>query len=150
MKKRNSLYEASCVCNLNFLLSQKVNLVTTSAVVFCNLILSWRVMKKSVLFMMAIIFFCAMSGAAFAADQTEVKISEAQNKLYVDPQNIHIDGGDILVWFDENWIKTNAIYSDAYGVYVQSDSALGFWECSRCGAMNRPWDFVCRICGETR
>lgn len=103
-------------------------------------------MKKEIaLLKMTVLFFCLMTRAVFGIEG-DIKIQRVPEKLYIDPQTIQIVDNNIVVYFSNNWVATNAIHSDSNGVYIQSDSFLGFWTCSRCGFVNPAWNFVCDNC----
>ena|SRR3989304_5134846 len=78
------------------------------------------------------------------------KIEEKVEKIYVLPENIAVHNNTIFVNLNSEWFQTNALFSDNSGVYVQSNSVIGEWQCWRCGFMNMPWTLACHKCGNPR
>ncbi len=76
---------------------------------------------------------------------------EPAEKIYVDPQHIVMHENNLFVNLHQIWVRTNALYSDAEGLYVTSNSAwpLPFC-CDRCGRWNSGFNAVCEYCGTPR
>jgi len=66
--------------------------------------------------------------------------------MYIDPNNIRFDQKDIFVYLNQNWIKTNAIYSDENGLFIPVND----WICGVCHRENKRQMFECEYCHSRR
>jgi hypothetical protein len=82
---------------------------------------------------------CALS---FVQAQ-ETKIAE-KDRIYIESNNITFQNNAIHVAVGNNWVKTDTLYSDARGVYVDANK-IG-WTCSRCGWYNTTSIRYCENC----
>ena len=75
----------------------------------------------------------------------------AEDKYYVDPQSVVFKDNTILVAIGQDWVVTNAVYTDADGFYIQE--AKWPWTpfiCKECRKANPPYNLVCEVCGTPR
>jgi hypothetical protein len=77
-------------------------------------------------------------------DQNQPKLE----KRYVDPSQVHFDKKEIYVQLDQNWVATNAVYTDADGFYILE--AKGGWTCGYCTFYNKGNGWTCDNCGRKR
>ena len=74
-----------------------------------------------------------------------------EGKIYVPAEKIALEDHVIWVQIDNQWRQVDSLATDSNGIYVRTDAALSFWECSRCGNINPPWNFLaCGRCGNPR
>ena len=93
-------------------------------------------------------FYLLVAMCALACIQAEeAKIAE-KDRLYVEPHQIAIQNNLIHVSVGNNWMQTDALYSDASGLYVDSHQ-IG-WTCGRCGHYNTTNLYVCDKCHAPR
>lgn len=109
-------------------------------------------MKKSIFkFIQCTLLLCtsASSLPAFCHTNQNIDQEEVQlEKIYIDSSNIQIDKKQIYVYLDEDWVPTNAIYSDTQGTYIIQTK--GGWTCSRCDYYNEDNNWTCDKCGARR
>jgi rubrerythrin len=108
-------------------------------------------MKKSIFKFSQWAMFIAVMGSSVSAfcHSEPVHSKEAKlEKMYVDLSNIHFDQKDMYVYLNEEWVGTNAIYSDAEGFYIIETQ--GGWTCGSCGYYNEGNNWTCDDCGRRR
>ncbi len=79
---------------------------------------------------------------------THISGTLGNSKVYVKPENVMFDKDDIYVRLNQNWVQTNALYSDAAGLYMIDSQ--GAWTCGRCNYYNTSNDWTCDNCGRRR
>ena len=52
-------------------------------------------------------------------------------KKYIDPNNVRFEQKEMYVQIDQNWVVTNAVYTDTNGFYILETK--GGWTCGYCG-----------------
>ncbi len=92
--------------------------------------------------------FLAISSFSYAAIRDDY--IDVKSKIYVQPKDITFKDNEIYVFLNQNWVKTNTVYTDAQGLFVDS-SKIG-WTCSYCGWYNTDNIYVCENprCGRQR
>lgn len=73
------------------------------------------------------------------------------DKVYVQPSQIDLIDGQILVKVEEQVLQTSMILTDEQGFYFkdykkQGDCPDFQWECEVCHACNDNWNNYCQIC----
>jgi hypothetical protein len=77
-------------------------------------------------------------------DQNQAKVE----KRYIDPSQVQFNQKEMYVQLDQNWVATNAVYTDADGFYILE--AKGGWTCGGCGNYNEGNLWTCDRCGRRR
>lgn len=72
----------------------------------------------------------------------------AKEKKYINANQLHFDQTGIYVQMDQNWVSTNAVYTDANGFYILETK--GGWTCGYCGKYNEGNIWTCENCGKRR
>jgi hypothetical protein len=72
--------------------------------------------------------------------------NKAEDRIYLDGSQIAIKNSQLLVFVENQWAPTNALFSDANGVYILGRKWYEPWECGYCGAVNPPTRLVCWNC----
>ncbi len=83
---------------------------------------------------------CALQGQGSVSAKGTLESA----KVYINPENITFSGKDMYVCVNQNWIQTNALFSDIHGIYFY-DNYSG-WNCPRCGKYNTD-KWQCSKCG---
>jgi len=52
-------------------------------------------------------------------------------KKYIDPNSVRFEQKEMYVQLDQNWVVTNAVYTDSNGFYILETK--GGWTCGYCG-----------------
>jgi hypothetical protein len=86
----------------------------------------------------------AAANHAQMSDPHQAKIE----KRYIDPNNVRFEQKEMYVQLDQNWVITNAVYTDADGFYILETK--GGWTCGYCGNYNEGSYWVCERCGRRR
>lgn len=73
---------------------------------------------------------------------------KTDNKTYIDSNKIMFENKEIYVCLNQNWLKTDAVYSDTNGYYIVNDK--GGWTCSVCGFYNTMSLRYCDNCHRER
>jgi hypothetical protein len=79
-------------------------------------------------------------------DSTQARLEKV--KRYIDPRNVRFEQKEMHVQVDQNWVITNAIYTDADGFYVLETK--GGWTCGYCSYYNEKNNWTCDNCGKKR
>ena len=72
--------------------------------------------------------------------------NKIEDRIYLDGSHIAINNNQLFVCIENQWMPTDALFSDANGVYVLGRKWYEPWECSYCGAVNPPTRLVCWNC----
>ncbi|HEY2810996.1 MAG TPA: hypothetical protein VGJ00_06380 [Rhabdochlamydiaceae bacterium] len=76
--------------------------------------------------------FCgimAMMASGWAEAQSE--------KLYIAPENLHIEDQSLFVFAGDVWQQVSAVYSDANGLFIERMPDSETWYCRDCKAWHR-------------
>lgn len=75
--------------------------------------------------------------------------ASANQKIYVDPNQVTIAPEGIFVQLGNDWIATDAVYHDSSGCYISgvSNEWSFYWTCPECGHENSPFNRSCEECG---
>lgn len=73
---------------------------------------------------------------------------ERIEKRYVDPSNVRFAQKEMYVQLDQDWVVTNAVYTDSTGFYILE--AKGGWTCGYCTFYNEGNGWTCDNCGRKR
>lgn len=71
--------------------------------------------------------------------------NKSEDKIYLNSDQIAIQNNQLFVFLENQWIPTNALFSNENGVYVEK-KWYEPWECSYCQAVNPPTNLVCWRC----
>lgn len=72
-------------------------------------------------------------------------------KTYIQPENISLKQGDILITCNGECFRVPNLSSDRAGYFITSnDPWYAPWTCYSCGQTNCFYDAVCRRCGRSR
>ncbi len=112
-----------------------------------------RFMKILSLFILAILCCKTYAHENLSHSHQECSLSATPDssqkaKIYLHPENIVFHGKDIYVLLNQNWIQTNAIFSDNSGIYMYDNK--GGWTCGYCGYYNEGSYWTCDRCGKRR
>lgn len=72
---------------------------------------------------------------------------KAEEKIYLGSEQVAVHDNRLFVFVNGEWRATEAIFSDATGLYVLERSWYEPWDCGYCGATNPPLRLVCWNCG---
>lgn len=72
--------------------------------------------------------------------------NKSEDRIYLDGNQIAFQNNQLFVFVENQWTTTNALFSDANGVYILARKWYEPWECGYCGAVNPPTNFVCWNC----
>ncbi len=82
------------------------------------------------------------------AAKPRMDISSNPSKIYVSAQNVQFANQEMHVYINQNWIKTEALFSDASGLYIVDSK--GGWTCGFCGYYNTTSTRYCDNCDKER
>jgi len=97
---------------------------------------------------LAILFATVSTSFADESMQMRERPDAQENKTYLDPSNIFMDSQGIHVLINQNWQTTNAVFSDAKGLYIVDSKAA--WTCGVCGFYNTNNPRFCDNCHHPR
>jgi hypothetical protein len=75
-----------------------------------------------------------------------IEPTQCAQKVYVQPDNISLDQGNIWIACDGNWIRVSNLAADEKGFYVSGDQFEMYWKCPVCGWMNTYLNIICQNC----
>jgi hypothetical protein len=90
----------------------------------------------------------ARENHAQIGNQTKIDSVQTESKTYIDSDKVLFGDKEIYVCLNQNWVRTNAIFSDASGFYIVNDK--GGWTCSFCGYYNTTSLRYCDSCNRER
>jgi len=102
-------------------------------------------MKHKIL---SIIFLMMATVSQAHEGHSKVESTTEETKTYIDPTNIQFNNKQIYVRLNQDWVQTNAVFSDATGLYIVSNK--GGWTCGYCAYYNTTNLWVCDNCGRPR
>lgn len=83
--------------------------------------------------------------------ETEIEVKSCK-KIYVLPDQLAITAHGIFIMFDDNWHETNAIFSDANGIFIRPQETNrrgceeGYQRCRNCRECVREVYDICPLC----
>ena len=88
--------------------------------------------------MKRVLFFLAAISALSCGHCSEEPTFDSCEKIYVEPNQISFSKNGIFVYLDNAWLATEAVHSDASGIYVSNfgHSKFAGWNCPKCGFFN--------------
>jgi len=92
---------------------------------------------------MCLFFIMSSLGSLYAQEGSIAK----KDRLYIGSGDVAFKNNEIYVSVNNNWVQTNAVYSDTSGVYVDQNS-IG-WTCGY-GHYNTTNVWTCDKCGRRR
>ena len=111
-------------------------LLDTGDIKRIELFLFWEVFMRFGVVFSSLCFFASLFGE-----------NKTEDRIYLNKNQIAIDGNHLFVFIDNQWKPTEALFSDANGVYVLGRKWYEPWDCAFCGATNPPHHLVCWNCG---
>lgn len=85
-------------------------------------------------------------------DANHVQVSDSKQerieKRYINPNQVQFGQKEMYVQMGEDWVVTNAVYTDAEGFYILETK--GGWTCGYCGGYNEGSYWTCEVCGKRR
>lgn len=87
---------------------------------------------------------CLVENHVQISDPKQAKLE----KKYIEPSNVRFEQKKMYVQLDQNWIVTNAVYTDANGFYILEPK--GGWTCGYCHYYNEENIWTCDNCGRRR
>lgn len=81
-------------------------------------------------------------------NETRITSASENSRIYIHPENVMFDKHEIYVRLNQNWVQTNALYSDAHGLYMIDEQ--GGWTCGKCNNYNTKNQWTCERCGRSR
>lgn len=99
--------------------------------------------------------FLSVSGFANGTEEEEISELTSCDKTYVDPHQVHFFDKSIFINFQNLWVQTSAVQSDANGLYFDSfypDEGRYSWRCSnpQCRKFNEGYLKFCSKCGRAK
>ncbi len=93
-------------------------------------------------------FVLALFTLSVAGYCLEGQTHDLHNKTYVQPNQVALSESGIFVFLENAWIPTEALHSDASGMYVTNllDEKLLGWRCPKCGYWNSWLVNTCAKC----
>jgi hypothetical protein len=112
----------------------------------------WRIsMKRPIFKFLQISIFLSAIGIFISAFSHEKSTNHQEmkiEKIYIDPSKIYFDQKQMYIYLNQDWVGTNAIYSDSEGVYIIETQ--GGWTCGYCGNYNEDNGWTCNVCNRKR
>ena len=103
-------------------------------------------MKMSMFLFLVSVMFNPFFSKISAFEETP-----SQNKTYLTKEQISLENHEIWVQINGNWIQARNLSANSNGIFIKDEDFLGYWECSRCGYINPPWNFLaCGRCGNAK
>lgn len=73
------------------------------------------------------------------------------HKTYVQPEQVCLHQGNLMIACDGTWIKVPNLSSDVGGIFVASDDPwYAPWQCPNCGKVNLFYHTICQRCYRPR
>lgn len=109
-------------------------------------------MQKLFSQMACLLFFIFNVVHAHNTNDCSASISTSEfvqcEKIYLQLDQVMITLDGIFVLLEDDWITTDAIYKDSFGLFFKPrDEWTVHWKCPICGFKNSAWKRSCGNCG---